>query len=448
MTTSVNSRKEQITPTRRAYSHMFVYVRNADGAAVMPCSPAKARKLLTAKKAKILEYRPFTIQLCWQCEGQTQEVKCGIDKGSSVTGVLCTGNATSLLAADIHHRQDVKEKMDDRRDRRKSRRSRFWYRPAHFLNRSSSRRSGRLPPSILANVEEVIRVVRSLPLPITSMVVEDVQVDIARLNDPTLQGSRYQDPTRLDENLRTACLMRDGYQCRQCHKRGVRLEAHHIIFREQGGKDTLTNLITLCEHCHHRLHQGKLALKVTGVSGHLDQIAQRTMQGKTHLYAGLRKIAPVSTVYGYETATYRKYRQLPKTHITDALCIATLGTGEVIAPPTGNVYTISFRPRQTRKQYQSKPQQGKGRVRYQVNSELQGFRKGDLVLVKGRFVKRINSIYSEGRLAFPRVKGEPPSAQPQDCQILERAKTILWEEQLAKDAQEESALRNESNERL
>jgi hypothetical protein len=176
---------------------MFVYVRNADGAAVMPCSPAKARKLLTAEKAKILEYRPFTIQLCWPCEGQTQEVKCGIDKGSSVTGVLCTGNATALLAADIHHRQDVKEKMDDRKDRRASRRSRLWYRPA-------------------------------------------------RLNDPTLRGKT------------------------------------------------------------------------------------------THLYADLRSIAPVSTVYGYETATYRKYRQLPK---------------------------------------------GKGRVRYQVNSELQGFRKGDLVNV-------------------------------------------------------------------
>jgi hypothetical protein len=63
-------------------------------------------------------------------------------------------------------------------------------------------------------------------------------------------------------------------------------------------------------------------------------------------------------------------------------------------------------------------------------------------------VKRINSIYSQGRLAFPRVKGEPPSAQPQDCQILERAKTILWEEKLAKDTQEESAIRHESNERL
>jgi len=293
-----------------------------------------------------------------------------------------------------------------------------------------------LPPSIFTNVEEVLRVVRSLPLPITSIVVEDVQVDLARLTDPTLRGSRYQDPTRLDENLRLACLMRDGYTCQQCGKRKIRLEAHHLVFRQNGGKDTLMNLITLCEPCHHRLHQGKLTLKVTGVSGHLDQIAQRTMQGKAHLYAHLREIAPVSTVYGYETAAYRKYRELPKSHITDALCIATLETGEVVAPPQSNLYRIHFRPRQTRKQYYSAPQKGKGRVRYQVNEELQGFHKGDRVLVKGRFVKLVNSIYSDGYLAFPRVKGEPAKARPQDCKILERARTILWEAQSTKKTPE------------
>lgn len=406
---------------------MIVYVKNQDGAALMPCSEAKARKLLRAEKARIASYRPFTIQLGFQCEGQTQKVTCGIDKGSSVTGLACVGNGTVLLAAEISHRRDLKEKMEDRRDRRKRRRSRLWYRPARFRNRASSRRSGRLPPSIKTNVEEVLRVVQRLPLPISAFVIEDVQVDIARLNDPALQGSHYQDPTRLDENLRIACLMRDGYQCQHCHKRGKRLEAHHLVFRQQGGKDTLSNLLTLCDQCHHRLHEGKITLPITGMSGHFDQIAQRSMQGKTHLYAHLSQIAPLSTVYGYETATYRKYRQIPKTHMNDASCIATLQTGEEVAPSESNLYQISFRPRQTRKQYHSQPQKGKGRVRYQVNTELEGFRKGDLVLVKGRYLKRVNSIYSHGYLAFPRRKGEPNAAQPKHCRLLERSRTILWE---------------------
>jgi len=151
------------------------------------------------------------------------------------------------------------------------------------------------------------------------------------------------------------------------------------------------------------------------------------MQGKTYLYATPGALVPLSTVYGYETATYRKYRELPKTHIIDALCIAALGTGEVVAPPESNLYRIGFRPRQTRKQYHSLPQTGKGRVRYEVNEELQGFRKGDLVLVKEKDVKLVNSIYSNGYLAFPGVKGEPNAARPHDCRILEREKTVLWE---------------------
>jgi len=406
---------------------MSVYVKNQDGAALMPCTEAKARKLLEAKKAKIVDYRPFTIQLTWQCEGRTQEVTCGIDKGSSVTGIACVSHGRVLLAAEIHHRRDVKDKMQDRRDRRKSRRARRWYRPARFLNRASSRRSGRLPPSIKTNVEEIIRVVRCIPLPISSFVIEDVQVDIVRLNNSEPRGSQYQNPSRLDENLRVACLMRDGYCCQYCHKRGVRLEAHHIQFVSQGGKDSLSNLLTLCEGCHHRLHQGKIKLNVTGVSGHLDQIAQHTMQGKTYLYAKLGTFAALTTVFGYQTSAYRKYRNLPKTHIIDALCIATMPTGKVVAVPEKNVYHIRFRPRQTRKRYHSQPQKGKGRVKYQVNEELQGFRKGDLVLVKGKYVKLINSIYSNGYLAFPRVKGEPNKALPRDCRILEREGTILWE---------------------
>src|SRR5713226_504550 len=114
----MNTREEQLTPAGGSTNIMHVYVVNQDKQPLMPCTPAKARKLLRAGKASVVERCPFTIQLCWQCEGQV------------------------LLAADIHHRRDVKGKMDDRRDRRKSRRARKWYRPKRFQNRATSRRSG------------------------------------------------------------------------------------------------------------------------------------------------------------------------------------------------------------------------------------------------------------------------------------------------------------------
>src|SRR5260221_4768498 len=176
----------------------------------------------------------------------------------------CGGKARVLPPAKPPHGGVEKEKGDDPRDRRKSRRARQWYRPKRFLNRATNRRSERLPPSIKTNVEEVIRVVRQIPLPLSSLLIEDVQVDIARLNNPELEGSQYQEPTRLDENLRIACLMRDGYTCQQCGKQGGRLQAHHLVYREHGGKDTISNLLTLCEPCHTKLHQGKITLKVKG----------------------------------------------------------------------------------------------------------------------------------------------------------------------------------------
>ncbi|MBI1925156.1 HNH endonuclease [Candidatus Poribacteria bacterium] len=406
---------------------MNVYVINKNGMPLMPCKPTKARKLLRDGKARVANRCPFTIQLLWDCEHKVQPVTAGIDKGSRITGFCCVGVGTLFLSGEIHHRTDIKEKLGARRVNRRNRRTRKWYRPKRFLNRASSKRSGRLPPSMKANIEEVLRVVRQIPLPISHIVVEDVQIDIARLSQTDFEGFDSQQSNRLDENLRIATLMRDGYQCRQCLGKNTRLEAHHIIFREHGGKDTLENLITLCRACHLSVHQGKRQLSVSGVSGFQDQIAQRTMQGKASLYQELDQMTQVSKVFGYQTSAYRKWLDLPKSHDIDALCVATLQRGLVILPNRENFYTIGFRPRQTRRSYHDLPRRGIGRVRYQVNAELDGFRKGDVIRVKGKWVKQINSIYSNGYLAFACVPGEPNAAKPKDCQLLQRGQTVIWE---------------------
>lgn len=404
---------------------MLVYVINKNGNKLMPCKPAKARHLLRDGKAHVINRSPFTIQLNWDCEENVQDVTLGIDKGSHKTGFCCVGNGRILMSGQINHRLDIKKKMDARRANRRARRNRKWYRPPRFDNRASSKRSGRLPPSIRANAEEVIRVTKKIPLPISHIVVEDVLIDIARLNNPGLTGREYQQSNRLDENLRLATLMRDGFRCTQCGKSGVKLEAHHIIWREHGGKDAINNLTTLCIDCHEKVHAGKIIID-GGADGFLDRIAQRTMQGKAHLYACLGDFAPLEKVFGYQTAEYRKSLGLPKAHDVDALCIATMLTGEIVPYSNENFYDIKFRARQTRRQYHDLPKKGKGRVRYQVNEELAGFHKGDVVSVKGKWIKQINSIYSSGYLAFPRIDGEPGAAQPKDCQLLEKASTILW----------------------
>ena len=370
---------------------MRVYVINKNGNPLMPCKPAKARHLLRDGKSKVVNRKPFTIQLLWDCEENVGEVRCGIDKGCKVTGIACVGNGEILFSANIKHRNPVALQQKDgstktfiqvRAERRRSRRHRHkWHRKSRFNNRASSKKSGRLPPTIKMNVMEVVRVVRNIPLPISIITVEDVAVDVRRLSNPDVKGSEYQQSNRLDENLRLACLIRDNFTCQKCGKHAVRLEAHHIVWTTKGGKDSIYNLITLCENCHDKVHKtgesGKVKLKknkvVTGMDGFSDKIAQRTMQGKTLMYRELEKIAPLSTsisdgclgegvlpsiVYGYQTSAFRKACDYPKEHWIDAVCIVCLQTGEIVPLNNSNHYSIWFRAKQTRRIFNTQPSKG------------------------------------------------------------------------------------------
>ncbi|MCE3023177.1 RRXRR domain-containing protein, partial [Staphylococcus pasteuri] len=60
---------------------MFVFVLNKHGESLMPCKPRKARLLLKQKKAKIVRYQPFTIQLKYGSSGYKQPINVGIDLG-------------------------------------------------------------------------------------------------------------------------------------------------------------------------------------------------------------------------------------------------------------------------------------------------------------------------------------------------------------------------------
>lgn len=58
--------------------------------------------------------------------------------------------------------------------------------------------------------------------------------------------------------LSQACKRRDNYICqvcgKDCSKDKLSLHAHHIIPLSKGGRNTLSNLISLCETCHSRYH--------------------------------------------------------------------------------------------------------------------------------------------------------------------------------------------------
>lgn len=56
------------------------------------------------------------------------------------------------------------------------------------------------------------------------------------------------------------CFERDGWQCRLCG--GLKsLNAHHVVYRSHGRRDTLDNLATICQDpmrgCHDEVHKHK-----------------------------------------------------------------------------------------------------------------------------------------------------------------------------------------------
>ena len=84
-----------------------VFVFNMKGKALMPTTQRKARILLKEKKAKIIKYDPFTIQLNYPTGENRQEVNIGIDTGAKNIGIAVTSGNNVLYKAEIELRQDI-----------------------------------------------------------------------------------------------------------------------------------------------------------------------------------------------------------------------------------------------------------------------------------------------------------------------------------------------------
>jgi len=108
-----------------------------------PCSPVhlgRARMLLNTGEAAVLRRYPFTISLkAVVSASQRAPLRLKIDPGAKTTGQAVVNDTTGQVvwAAELAHRgEQVKERLDQRRACRRSRRQRHTrYRPARFANR-------------------------------------------------------------------------------------------------------------------------------------------------------------------------------------------------------------------------------------------------------------------------------------------------------------------------
>ena len=220
---------------------MLAFVLNKVGKPLMPCSPAKARRLLKDGKATIVRREPFTIRLLYGSSGYRQEVVAGMDAGSKTIGCAAVANDKVVYQAEIVLRQDVFAKMKQRALFRRHRRSRKTrYRPARFSNRASMRAEGRLAPSIRSKVESHLREKRFVEsiLPVSHWKVELAAFDIHKITDSNVEGEEYQNGDKKGfYNTKAYVLWRDGYRCK-ANQKGVEhsreLHVHHILFKTNG----------------------------------------------------------------------------------------------------------------------------------------------------------------------------------------------------------------------
>ena len=310
-----------------------VYVLNKHGRPLMPCSPAKARHLLKDGKAVVKHRTPFTIQLIYGSSGYKQEVILGVDAGSKTIGLSASTRTTELFAANVIPRNDVVNKLSTRREFRRNRRNRkMRYRQARFNNRIRTKHKGWLAPSVEVKIQEHITPIKRICgiLPISKVVVETAEFDLQKLKaiqngEKVPEGEDYQKGEMYGEyNVRQYVLKCDNYTCRICGCKDAKFHVHHIETRKTGG-NAPDNLITLCENCHKKLHEGIINPDVVG-KRKLRSTRDAAFMGimrKTLMRRLVEELdIPVAETMGYITkATRTEYLQLTKTHTTDALAI-------------------------------------------------------------------------------------------------------------------------------
>lgn len=332
----------------------YTFVLDANGKQLAPTKEQKAWFLIRKKRATLVNKYPMVIQLNKEIPNDEickDEIRCGIDDGGLHVGISlvqkCQTKNKVLFKGTIEQRNDVKHLMEIRRGYRRYHRYHKRYRQVRFNNRSSSKRKGRIAPSILQKRQATMRVISQLNkwTNITNYWLEDVSIDIRALTDSYKPYRwQYQKSNKLDENIRKAVILRDNCKCMECRKTNCRLEVHHIKPRRMNGSNTLGNLITLCKKCHQKT-EGKeeqymdhyFTILNSSDNKNLNY-ASHAMIGKLWLRAQLSMLGLLYLTTGGDTANKRIDWNIEKTHSNDAICITDL------QPDTCNVKEWTIKP--------------------------------------------------------------------------------------------------------
>lgn len=309
----------------------MVYVISKENKPLMPCSNVIARLLLKQGKVKIKSKQPFTIKLLYETTNYVQDLTLGVDTGAGTIGTaVTTNNGKIVYASEVVVRNDITDKMTQRAKYRRNRRNRKTrYRKARFLNRKNSIKTDRFSPTMISKLHSHVKEIEYIKsiLPIKTLVLEIGQFDPHLMKNPELKYKPwgYQKGKNYGfANTKEMVLDRDSYTCQYCKGKykDSKLEVHHIIYRSNHGSDDESNLITLCQTCHKKLHNGEIKLNLNGKSKGMLKYATQMNSIRKQL---LRIYPEAIETFGFVTKENRLNINVDKHHYLDACVIATGG---------------------------------------------------------------------------------------------------------------------------
>jgi 5-methylcytosine-specific restriction endonuclease McrA len=323
-----------------------VFVLDKHGRPLQPTTPARARQLLNAGRARVHHHSPFTIRLIDRMveDSVVEGVDIGIDPGSRHTGIAVftqpePGVRTGVFTIQVDHRGGrIRDKLAARAAYRRGRRSRnLRYRAPRFTNRR--RPDGWLAPSLQHRVDTTMTWVTRLRrwAPVTGLHVERVAFDTQLLQNPAVAGVGYQQGTLAGTEVREYLLAKWNRTCAYCGATGVPLNIDHIHPRSRGGSDRVSNLTVACVPCN----QDKNAQPIEAFLARRPAVLARVLRQATTplrdaaaatstrwaLWAALVETGlPVGVATGGRTKWNRGRTGAPKSHTLDALHVGVLDT--------------------------------------------------------------------------------------------------------------------------
>jgi len=215
---------------------------------LMPTKPSRARKWIREgfAVAKFNDLGQFYVQLVDEPSGsETQPIVIGIDPGKLYSGIGVQSSKVSLFTAHlILPFQKVKDRMEQRAMMRRGRRNRrinrqvAYSQRAHRQKRFSNRKQRKLPPSIRANRQLELRVVKELckVLPITGIVYEIVEAKGSKSFSPMMVGQKWAltqlaefAPVETRKGWETSQLRTQLGLHKQKHQKGDAIPATHAV---------------------------------------------------------------------------------------------------------------------------------------------------------------------------------------------------------------------------